>query len=255
MELKYKTELISGNGGHTYIVDGNDNELYTGVSSILNVRAKEFMKWWTAKMVVEFLRDKQETIKSLSAKDYELLLDEAKKAHTKKSNKAKDSGKLAHDAIETYIKIGEIKKIEDIEAQKAFDSFLKWEKTKNIKWLESELAVASKVYQYGGTIDAICEINGEKILLDFKTSNQFSEETFLQLAAYQLALSEQLENPKDLPIKRIILRIPKDGSDCEELIVPTELKFDIDTFLNLRQVYRWNLNIENNIKKDGKIKI
>ncbi len=188
-------------------------------------------------------------------KEYQILLDAEKKAHARKSDKAKDSGKIAHDLIEEYIKTGKdvlikVLELDNQESRNAFKAFLKWEKTKQPKWIISEMAVGSKEKLFGGTLDALAEIDKELILIDFKTSSQISEEAFLQTAAYQFCLNEMLEKDEPRPVKRIILRIPKDGADCEELEVPTPYEFDIETFLHLREVYRWDLNMKKNVKQE-----
>ena len=87
--------------GHTYTVSG---ELFTGVTTILEVRQKPFLKWWTVKEAVTYLADKQEEIKKATPEEYVKILDDAKEAHTVKSKEALVSGKLAHLWIEQYIK-------------------------------------------------------------------------------------------------------------------------------------------------------
>ncbi len=269
MKLKYKVSLIEGNnGGHTYIIDDSMDNLLTGVTSILNIRHKEFLKPWAAKEAVKFFGYEDEglagemieKIKTLDVKSFIALLHEAKNSHARKSDKAKDSGKIAHDLIEEYIKTGKevlikVLELEDKEARNAFKVFLKWEKERKPKWIVSELAVGSEKNLFGGTLDALVEIDGVLALMDFKTSSQIGEEAFLQTAAYQFCLDEMLEKDEPRPVKRIILRIPKDGKDCEELEVPTPYDFDIQTFLHLREVYRWELNMKNNVKKEDPLKV
>lgn len=52
------------------------------------------------------------------------------------------------------------------------------------QYLAVEEMVANLTHGYGGTLDAICRINGETWLLDTKTSKGAYPETALQLAAY-----------------------------------------------------------------------
>jgi len=51
-----------------------------------------------------------------------------------------------------------------------------------------EMNIISKEVGFAGTIDRIIELNGEKILLDIKTSNAIYPSYWLQLAAYRALL-------------------------------------------------------------------
>ena len=51
-----------------------------------------------------------------------------------------------------------------------------------------ELNIISKDLGYAGTIDRVIDMNGEKILLDIKTSNAIYSSYWLQLAAYRSLL-------------------------------------------------------------------
>ena len=243
--------------GHTY--KHKNGTLYTGVTTILGVRNKDFLKWWTVKEMYNFLLDKQPAICGADENEYIKILEEGKKAHTKKSKEALVSGKIAHDWIEEYVKA----KIKGEDADKQFPddqkaassihSFLDWHDSHEIEWIASELVVASEEHQFAGTLDGLAKVDGTLTIVDFKTSSQISEEYFLQTAGYYLALKEMADIQE--PIQRLILRIPKDGKDFEAMIVPTDLEFDCKTFINLRNTHRWNVYIQNHFTGDnGKLK-
>jgi hypothetical protein len=54
-----------------------------------------------------------------------------------------------------------------------------------------EMNIISKKLGYAGTIDRIIDMNGEKILIDIKTSNAIYPSYWLQLAAYRSLLTEK----------------------------------------------------------------
>jgi hypothetical protein len=54
-----------------------------------------------------------------------------------------------------------------------------------------ELNIISKQLGYAGTIDRVIDMNGEKILLDIKTSNAIYPSYWLQLAAYRSLLMNE----------------------------------------------------------------
>lgn len=258
MKLK-KINIDFNEKGHAYMVEG---ELYTGVTTILDVRNKPFLKWWTAKEVVKFLENKQEQIKSATPEEYSKLLDEAKKAHVRKADTAKDAGTIAHEYVEHYIgeKLGTkgalVVPTENEEAKNAVNAFLNWEEKRKPEWIASELIVASIKHKYAGTLDFVAVIDGKFTLGDFKTNAQLSEDACLQTAGYWQALDEMSEDGETIDMQRMVVRLPKDGKEAEEWIIPTPIKFDVEIFNALRRVHSWNVNTENNLKGDnGKIKI
>lgn len=232
-------------GRHQYTYKG---ELFPGVTTILNVRNKPFLMWWTVKEMEKFMSDKYKIIREpdFTKTKYNELLALGKKAHTKKSGDALDVGKAVHKIIEGYIATGSASS-EDLADEKVnacFTQFLAWESKHEIKYLYSEKVVASLEHKFAGTLDFIAVIDGKVTIGDFKTSSAMSEEHFLQTGAYQLAI-EEMGGAVD---QRMIVRIPKDGTPVEELIVPTPYEFDKQTFLSLRQAHKWDVYIKNNWK-------
>ena len=73
--------------------------------------------------------------------------------------------------------------------------------------------LASVINMFAGTVDAVAEVDDVLTVVDFKTSSQISDEYFLQTSAYWLLLDENLVEGEKRPEQRLILRIPKDGSE------------------------------------------
>ncbi|MGC9011301.1 MAG: PD-(D/E)XK nuclease family protein [Candidatus Micrarchaeia archaeon] len=97
------------------------------------------------------------------------------------------------------------------QAQASFAQFLRWKDGKQIKPIFLEKPFVSEQYKYGGTIDALLEIDGSPTLVDWKTSNSISLDYKLQLAAYLILLEEHGVKPERVAL----LRLPKDGSEYE----------------------------------------
>lgn len=129
------------------------------------------------------------------------LAEQGKIAHLYDArDKAADAGTLAHDLIEAHIHKRPTKPLlaaapEPIreKAANAFEQFKGWAKMTRLKVLATELPLVSEQYQFGGTIDAVAEIAGKAVLLDWKTSNGVYADYLLQLAAYQQLLHECTE--------------------------------------------------------------
>ena len=54
------------------------------------------------------------------------------------------------------------------------------------------MKLVSEEYQFGGTFDAICEVNGKLVICDWKTSNAVYDEFLIQLGAYRQLIQENL---------------------------------------------------------------
>jgi hypothetical protein len=263
---------------HTYTLRSN-GKLVPGVTSIIGNLNKPFLVPWAAKEVVKHLgyfdskTSKKEgearlaaalyQIKGMDEAQYFAFLEEAKNAHARKSKDAADAGTRAHEWCEQYIKAAMLADLsaevldlpEDPLVASAVAAFLAWQASHNVTWLASELVVGSAEHEFGGTLDALAIVDGIPSLIDFKTSNQISKDYFIQTAGYHIALEEM-----GLRMwQRIILRIPKDGSEFEALVVPTPLDLDISAFLALRQVQRWQsyvANTDNNVTNErGFVKV
>lgn len=95
-----------------------------------------------------------------------------------------------HKAIERLVKnetlyIKEYKE-EEWKMVCRFVDFVK--EQKNFRPIKSEVIVCNEHDEYAGTVDLICEIDGEIWLIDFKTSKMNHESYHLQAAAYFKAM-------------------------------------------------------------------
>lgn len=90
---------------------------------------------------------------------------------------------------------------------------------------------------YGGTLDALLEVNGKRYLIDFKTSNSIRYQYLLQVAAYRYLMLQNGERDIDAAI---ILQLDKYSPNFEEYYIDNIQMLDeaLDTFLKL--VYGYN---------------
>ena len=80
---------------------------------------------------------------------------------------------------------------------------------------------------YGGTADAIVDINGWKYILDFKTSKKISYEYILQVVAYMMGYNEYIaKSPEEYVVGVGIIRVDKNRENV----------FD-DLFMNIYHPY------------------
>ena len=108
-------------------------------------------------------------------------------------------GTLAHIMIEEFIK-GGVVKLDDYtpneisQAKTAYYGFYNWIANNNVEFHETELKLVSEEYQFGGTFDAVCEVNGKLVICDWKTSNAVYDEFLIQLGAYRQLIKENLDH-------------------------------------------------------------
>lgn len=74
-----------------------------------------------------------------------------------------------------------------------FERWIEFRKRFKFDILQSELNLISAELGFAGTLDRVIEMNGEKILLDIKTSNAIYPSYWLQLAAYQKLYGEEVD--------------------------------------------------------------
>ena len=114
-----------------------------------------------------------------------------------KRDEAATAGTLAHSMVEASI-LGNA--VDDVlkgatreikaQAEQAFRSYQKWESMTNLHIIDQEMSLVSEKYGFGGTPDAIGEVNGELCLVDWKTSNKVYPDMMIQLAAYRQLIHE-----------------------------------------------------------------
>lgn len=125
-----------------------------------------------------------------------------RKDYRETRDKAADAGTIAHDLVEKDIYGEEINpdqynpELLD-KAYGAFKAYKEWKDQTNLEVAESEVSLLSRVYSFGGTLDALF-VRGNLALGDWKTSNAVYADYLVQLGAYAILWEE---NFPDRPIQ------------------------------------------------------
>lgn len=99
-------------------------------------------------------------------------------------DRARQRGSRCHELFEEYLLTGELD-IEEIEPEYIpyVQQFILWEKTYRPKIIYTEKKLFS--YEFCGTCDLICEIDGKKILIDYKCTSVADKKSLsVQLEGY-----------------------------------------------------------------------
>jgi hypothetical protein len=200
-------ELDESQGKHQYLVTDTELKLKNapmrGVTDIKRtIIAKPGLMRWPMDMAIKHIKTVIGKVDCDMPEEVDAMLEQAQRAHTHKSDKGKDIGTEVHAAIERYLK-GDVVGSLTNEAVKSFGAFVDWFTNTNAKKVAVEQAVYSRERQYCGKFDAILEIDGKTVLVDFKTTNVSAyalkkgkewtglyPEDFMQLGFYSKAYKE-----------------------------------------------------------------
>lgn len=130
-----------------------------------------------------------------------------------------------HFAIELYNKTG-VLEIED-DKKGYLDAYIKFrEKYKDrIKILSSEFKTYHKTLKYGGTIDMVAIFDGERIVIDTKTTSELIKPLVeMQLPAYREAVNSWIKIEKNKIKGQYALHLRSDGEYTFEKV---EDRFDM----------------------------
>ena len=170
----------------------------TGITTIIGIINKEALVQWAANTASSYMRDNWTPEVSLKA-----LADEAKVAHKTQSNKAASIGGIGHKMIEALLLGKKIKLGDDEELNKALANISVqhglFEDDFQPKTIHVEQPMYSLLYDFAGTDDRLCTINGKTILIDYKTSNRsyynpdgIYASYYAQMGGQALLIEEQL---------------------------------------------------------------
>lgn len=230
-------DLIFESAKHKYFYNGKPVKSVTG---ILGTISKPFLVPWAAKVTAEKMAELLKPGVAYDEIQIKNMLDEAKRAHYNTKVSAGDIGSLVHDFISKVIKGEHPGTLVHQEANNAAQRFMEWARTNNVEFLLSEQVVFSKKYNFCGTLDFVCRMNGKLYLGDIKTSNQISYTEYGgQMAAYQIARSEEF--PSELYDGCILVRVGKKDAEFETWTIEGE---DMELY---REIFINALNLGNSI--------
>lgn len=173
---------------HTYRMNGKKVD---GVTTALQLLAKPALIMWAAKKAGEHVSETLVPGVGLDEMQISQLAKDAQMAHRNNKDMAAEMGSKIHDWIEKYV-AGESPPEPLHEGmKKATQSFVEWYKTQNIRPLFTEKRLCSVNYEFAGTADLVCELDGKLTILDWKTGSGIYPEMFLQLGAYATMYTEE----------------------------------------------------------------
>jgi hypothetical protein len=230
-------------GGSRFYIDPEDGAIKVpGVTSVGNMLPKDFLTFWAAKESAEAAVENWDIVSELIKRDPAGATDYLKNAHRRKSKAASDLGSAAHDLFERLAR-GEM--INDRHVHVDVKPHVRWFREflaeVQPRFLYLEETVWSDAHHYAGSFDAIAEVDGEVVVLDWKTSARVYDSVALQLSAYRYAdriiLAESGESVDVPPMAGgAVLHVRPEGWQ----LVPVKCDEEIYAhFLSLRHTFEW----------------
>lgn len=186
---------VRGNG-HSYYLDG---QRLPGVTTVTGLLDKPALPPWAARKVAEFVADAtDEELDAYRRLGRQGMVNALKSLPWGARDEARDRGKAAHAVCEDLITGREVDVAEElyeyaVGAKKFMDDW-------RPRPILTEACVYSEAFGYAGTLDLVADLNnGQRALLDYKTSTDIYPEVAMQLAAYRWAqfYVDYSDNPHD----------------------------------------------------------
>jgi hypothetical protein len=244
-----KVSTIKRGGSRFYIDPDNGSVKVPGVTSVLGMLPKEFLRYWAAKEVATTAVSDPGTLVSLAFRDPEAAIDYLKKAPDRNTRKAADTGTAAHDLFEKLARDEPIGRVHpDLEPfVRHFREYLdvvqpEYNFLEETVWSDSR----GPGLAYAGSFDAHATIQGENVWMDNKTTRSgIHEEVGVQLAAYRFADHIIREDGSRVPMPKAdggaVLHVRPEGWK----LVPVRADEGLfEVFLHLREVFNYEREIK-----------
>jgi hypothetical protein len=214
------------------------DELVPSVTNVIGMLDKPALSRWSA---LEVAKGAYKMRHALTEMDEAEAVGILKQLPWSKADRAADRGTDIHEWLEAAL-LGRGLPTLAAEAEKyrpAAQGWLDWFGEAKGRVLATEQTFLHD--QYAGTADLVCEVGGERWLVDFKTSKGLYESVALQLSALAAAYCLPDESDNWEFDRLVAVRIGEDGWEMAEVLDP---EGSFAAFLGLLDVWTW--------KHDGK---
>jgi len=244
-----KVETIKRSGSRFY-VDPSSGAKAPGVTSILNMLPKEFLKFWAAKVVAETAVDQAGAWLQMALNgDRQGAVDYLKRAPMRDTDGAAKRGTEAHEIFEKLSLGEEVGRVHpDMAwAVKHYNAFLDRFQP---EFIYLEATVWNDDPLYAGSFDALAVIEGETVILDNKTTRSgVHAEVALQLTAYAAAESlidpDGARTPMPAADAGAVVHVVPDGWKLVPVSIERELLMPV--FEGLCRVHEWDKELKKRV--------
>jgi hypothetical protein len=255
-------------GGSRFYVDHETRVSVPGVTSIIGMLPKPFLRFWGQKLVAEAAVDSFDYLQRMvETSGRDAVVDHLKNAPNRYTKLRANVGSEAHDLFERMIRGETIGRVHpDLEPYRR--NFAEFLRDVNPELVRAEDIAWSDAHQYAGSFDAILRVwvikrldgklvidptrgpDSEPVLLivDWKTSKATYPDVALQMSAYasadKLIDPDGVEHPMPEFDGAAVLHITPDEWEFKPVDISAAV-FDI--FLALRQVFDWDRTLSKEV--------
>lgn len=258
-----KVNTIHRSGSRFY-VDPDTGKKNPGVTSVLNMLPKPFLKAWAAKLVAETAVNNIASVVGLAFTDPKGAIDYLKRAPDRFTKSAADNGSEAHDIFE-QIALGNPPKRVHPDMEPYVAHFMEFMETCQPEFLLMEETVWSDEHGYAGSFDALAILRGDgagplkdkTLFMDWKTTRSgVHEEVALQLAAYRFADAVVRPDGTRVPLPEAdggaVLHVRPEGwslvpVETDTVEIAGEQVRVMDYMLALREVFDWDIEVKKHV--------
>ena len=147
-------------------------------------------------------------------------------------NAAAELGRAVHECIEMLIDDDLDEESIDPAWSPYVDAWKSWRATFNPRFISRELRLGCDLY--AGTVDCVCEINGQYTVIDWKTTDQIMKSVGPQTAAYELLVRSHLAHSSLMA--RAVVQLKGNGTFVFKRFDSVQ---DYQVFENLLKLYQW----------------
>ena len=192
---------------------GERREPWVSVTGALNILDKPNLIRWAGRVDSEAVLEleRQGMLEGRTVDEAHRIMREHGMGAEAKRNAGATRGTAVHDALAAYCMTGKIPQLADLsdEARGYVQAVADWLIELAPEPILSEQIVGSPTHGFAGRFDLICAIEGQRCLVDLKTSAKPYPEMHIQLAGYQRAFQECGIEPVD---KAYIVTVAEDGT-------------------------------------------
>lgn len=178
-----RVEKTSKNGKryHSYYIDG---VWAPGVTTVLKVLHKEALMKWAPKAVAEWVADNLDEVAEMATWDRDAIVNELKGKPWAQRDAAADRGTEVHELAEQLVR-GELVNV-PAELENHVNNYVAFLNAWEPRPVLVEGTVANRQWGYAGQLDLVADLpNGERALMDLKTSRGVYGNMALQVGAYR----------------------------------------------------------------------
>lgn len=247
-------------GGSRLYVHPDSSEKVPGVTSVLNMLPKGFLKFWASKVTAEKAVEHLGEIVSIAMRDPDAAIDFLKRAPDRFTKNAAVKGTDVHDIYERLARGEEIARVHP-DLQPYVDVYHGFVTQYEPEFLFLEGTVWSETHGYAGSFDFIAWITdpdtGERVLVigDWKTTRSgVHEEVALQLTAYKNAdyiITPEGEKVDIPPVEAgiVVHAANADKNDPNSpvvgQVVPARIDDDLFAiFLSLLEIWKYDREVK-----------